>query len=252
MANFTIDSIPGTLPLWTEERLPILPASSSSQKRNMWSAKAKLYTSRASEPLVHLSPVNICVGGDQYSPIDCLLKIRSDKKVTLFRSTSRRNPVSSSSRTTADPTLSPRISPVYDLSRSGQGQRSTVSLESKTKDSLFSELSSKLELRKTKDPGDNNIWELYYHRNHEFESLVGVPAPGSQVVLVFDDVSSLWRECSGKIVAEEGKGGMYQNHRGLKAGAGWTKLPRIDISEELDPRSVDLIVACWAAKAYFL
>jgi len=125
-----------------------------------------------------------------------------------------------------------------------------VSLDSKTKDNLFSEPSSRLKLDKTEGLETNNVWELYYHRNYDFESLVGVPAPGPQLLLVFDK-SSTWRERGGRVVAEEGKTGIYQNHRGLKAGADYTRLPRIDISGGLDQRFVDLIVACWAAKAYF-
>jgi hypothetical protein len=139
--------------------------------------------------------------------------------------------------------------PLYDISRTQQRGGTTVFLDSKTKNNLFWESTSRLELRQTRAL-ETNTWELYYHRNYEFVSFVRVPAPGSQVILIFDSSCS-WCERNGKVVAEEERAGTYQKQQGLKAGADLTKLPRIAISGGLDQRFVDLIVACWAAKAYF-
>jgi hypothetical protein len=124
-----------------------------------------------------------------------------------------------------------------------------MSLEAKRKDSLFSEPCSKLQLHQKVGPRNNIVWELYYHSNLAFESIVGTPVSGSDVTVIFD-TSSTWRERGGKVIAEEGKAGMYQNHPGHKVEAECTKLPRIDISEWRDQRFVDSIVARWVAKAY--
>jgi hypothetical protein len=124
-----------------------------------------------------------------------------------------------------------------------------VSLEAKRKDSLSSEPCSKLALHQKVGPRNNIVWELYYHRNLDFESIIGTPVSGSDVTLIFD-TSSTWRISGGKVIAVEGKAGMYQNHPGHKVEAECTKLPRIDMSEGLNQRFIDLIVACWVAKAY--
>lgn len=245
-----VDSIPRTWTHWVEKALPALSALPSSQTHNRRATKARSYTSRASDPFFQLGPINIPIGRNRHVSIAYLLKIRSSKAITLFRSTPIQATSGRSTRTTDDPALLPRRHPLYNISRSSTGQRPAISLESRTKDNLFSEPSSKLKLRKMQGSGRPNIWELYYHRNHDFESLVAVPALGSQTVLVFD-MSSTWWDGGGKIVAVEEKADLYQDRRGIKAAADCTELPRIDIYGGLDQRFVDLIVACWIGKAYF-
>jgi hypothetical protein len=122
-------------------------------------------------------------------------------------------------------------------------------LEAKTKDIFFSEPCSKLQLCQKVGLRTNIVGNCTTTANFDFEAIIGIPASGSDFILIFDN-SFTWRERGGKVIAEEGKAGMYQNHPGLKVEAECTKLPRINISEGLDQRFVDLIVACWVAKAY--
>jgi hypothetical protein len=235
---------------YNERPLPALPHLSTLQTHQHRSGKTKVVTHEARRPLLRLGPINLCTSRDPYNVIAYSLKIRSDKTLTLFRSASAPTYMGNSRRATSDPFPTPTASSIYDIFRSESRHRSAVVLCSKVKDNLFSDSSSKLKLRKTQSTGSNTLWELYYHSNEQFESILGVPAPGSQLVMWFD-ASSAWRERGGRIVARE-KQRIDQDQRGVvQTAADWTNLPEIDISAGLDPRFVDLIVACWAAKAYF-
>jgi hypothetical protein len=252
MSMGMVDSAPATLMPSTEKALPALPLSSTPQKRNLWPVRGKRLSSGASDLLIQLGPVYLCVGRDWRLSTAYLLQIRSTNRITLFRTTPSPSPRPSSYlRTSIYHSSRSRPAALYDISRSEYGQRSSVVLDSKARDNLSSEPSSRLKLRRTRAPGNSDLWELFFHRNYEFESLIGVPAPGSRVILFFDS-SQKWRGRSGKAVAEEGKGEILPSHQGVSAGSGLGKLSRIDISGGLDERSRDLLVACWVAKAYFL
>jgi hypothetical protein len=244
-----VQGAPDILMPSAERLLPNFASSSLSQKQNLLSARVKFHTPRTSEAIFHLGPIRLSISQHQYVPLAYMLQVRSSRAVTLSRSIPDPDQPSSSRTAPANVASLPRATPLYDIYLEKR-KTSSVCLHSKTKDTLFSEPSSKLRLRKTQGPGSDNVWELYYHRNHDFESLVGVPTSGSRLIL-FLDTSSIWRERGGKIVAEEERAGKYLNHRGLKGGTDGTRLPRIDISEGLDQRFVDLVVACWAAKACF-
>jgi hypothetical protein len=79
-----------------------------------------------------------------------------------------------------------------------------MSLEANRKDSLSSEPCSKLQLHQKVGPRNNIVWELYYNRNLDFESIIGILVSGSDVTLIFD-TSSTWRERGGKVIAESEK-----------------------------------------------
>ena len=239
-----IDSAPATLMLWAEKALQALPTSSTVHQWSLWSVNGKRRTAGASQPLVQLGPIILCVIEDWHISTAYLLKVRSTNTITVFRSTSGPSSTSSSSaRKFANHSLRRTGTALYDIPRSAQGPQSFVRLDSKTRDNLFSEPSSRLELRKSQNHRNSNVWELYFHCNYGFESLVEVPAPDSQLTLSFD-TSSTWRDRGGRAVAKERKTGLYQNYQGLR------KIPRIDISGGLDQRFMELLVACWAAKVY--
>lgn len=246
------DHVARPQPSFADKALPPLPISSSPQKHNRWSVRPQSTTSGAAEPLISLSPVNLSISGDHSLSIVYFLEIRSSKSVTLFRSDSHPTPPRSS-RTTSIPGSTQSAFPLYDISRSQQGQRTVVSLDSKSGDNFcsLSEPCSRLILHKIQTSDSNITWELRYHRNYDFESIIGVRAAGSQTILICDG-KAVWQARNRKVVAVEGKAGIYQNPVGLKAKHDEVKLPRIDISAGLDPKFVDLVVACWVAKAYFL
>lgn len=239
-------------PSFIDKALPPLPISSLPQKRNRWSVRTQSTASGAAEPLISLSPVNLSISGGHSLSIAYFLETRSSKSVTLFRSDS--HPASSRSPgTTGTQGSTQRAFPLYDISRSQQGQRFAVSLDSKSGDNFcsLSEPCSKLILHKIQTPDNNIAWELRYHRSYDFESIIGVRAAGSQAILICDR-KAVWQTRNRKVVAIEGKASVYQNPPRRKAKQDGIKLPRIDISAGLDPKFVDLVVACWAAKAYFL
>lgn len=245
------DPVAPPKPASTDKALPPLPTPYTLEKGRRCS-RSQSNTSKTSPPLISLSPINLSISGNHSLSIAYSLEFRSSQSITLFRSDSDRNP----SRIKSIQGSTERASPLYDITRSRRGQRVTVSLESKTGDNFcfFSELCSKLVLHKIQTPDkDNTVWELRYHRNYDFESIIGVQAAGSQTVFICDK-KCVWQTRDGKIVAAEGKAGTYyQNCPGLRTGREVEiKLPRIDISAGLDPKFVDLVVACWAAKAYFL